>query len=473
MEKFLDWNPTIEIESHPTLTTTLFITVTGVNADALEAQLITPIGESSLLAEMEKQSNGAFSVSLSTETGAFYGHVYISGIDANGNNLGSSIIPFENLSGWDGKNISWGGKNISWGGKNISWGGKNISWGGKNISWGAPTHSDDGQVSILPLKRLLNNDVVYQLTRVASPADFPRHLTPVGQGYKLNSSGTNTEDASTIIFNYLSNDITGGSYNEQFIDIYFLPSEGGSPAWKRLTSDRDQRRNIVWTTITGEGTYILALARDFDPLLGNQWNQTIYPIEFQQIPIVDALASIEGKYRTVAQYNSTDASWDIYDTTITPPFEAHVNTLTELAFGNMWIYMNETVTETQLPVDYPLQQAVASNPNTPPMTVYGWLELEGENQSATISAVIEGQNCGQVETATINSRTAYKIQIAARNSLQPEQSRCGVPGTTIQFFMEDTLLFTLPWDNTRSRFINLPDGTSGLDKFIYLPLIRP
>jgi hypothetical protein len=208
----------------------------------------------------------------------------------------------------------------------------------------------------------------------------------------------------------------------------------------------------------GPGIYVLMSSLEF-PLYGPGWDVFFYPFPESQ-PISDALASIEGSYNQVCQYEAsyTDSGWKCFGVDV----PSWVNEITNLEFDSYWVYVTEPITMHLSGGTNSIQ-----NIHTPPATYYGTV-LSGPGFTPTagmqVTAWIEGNHCGHGETLEANGQIVYVIHVLADNI--EDTSRCGVDGRWIAFQVESRMMSRyVIWNNT--QMWNLPLSQPR----IYLPLV--
>ena len=466
VETVTAWSPQIEIS--PISTQTVAVTVTRSSSDepfeALEIQLLTPVGRSSNSISVTADTDLRYTAVLTAPDGAYYGHIALKAdLSAAADDTVYAVYPFYNIFGWEGKTLGWGGKTLGWGGKTLGWGGKTLGWGargiswaGKTLGWGGPTVSQDAQISIFPLQNPFGQALEFSLQQVSSAPDLPAYLTAVGQAYRVQWLQDNPQKAA-VVFTYLADDIRGGENNEQYLAIYFRPD--GDASWKRLETDVDYERNFVTAVMPdeGRGMYSLAMARPLGPLTGNQLNLVSWPLE-RSMPVEEALSHIDGIYDVVYHQTPESNEWALFVPGIDAPFVPVVNTLTEMRLGSYWLSVKEDVPDLLGPVDYIDESGRALEVNaqvvptptveTPPMVIYGFF---GPNVQAEAGdqfwARIGGQECGRSQVITIAGQPAFVLQIAAAS---PDRG-CGTTGAEVRLFLgEDRFSqdeFRLAWDN--------------------------
>ena len=477
-----------EIQFSHFTTNTIVVSITNKSAEnaELNLQLITPVGSSSPLVPVIASPGKVITKALDASSGAFYGHISV-GLNAqtgSENKILRSVIPFQNLIDWSGPDFDdwggpdfddwggpdfddwggpdfddWGGPDFdAWGGKGFGWGGKGINWGGKGFSWGAPTSSEDAQVSIFPLKHIFDDSLEYTIDQATFTDDLPAYLTQVGQGYHIRSR-TTLPNKAAILFNYLSSDVLGGGYNEQFVQIYYRPF-GENSNWEMLDTEVDDARNFAVGQLAGEGTYLLALTQPIGALNANEINLITWPVH-RPISVTEALFFIDGKYKTVYHPNpdyfvgSQEKEWLVYSTEVDEEFKEQVNSLQNMTFGSYWIWMQESVDPLFIPVDYNNQQRTQSSFNSlPPMIIYGYIDSETDTQEGDpVIATIDNVNCGHAKVIMVKNKPAFVLEVAATSLIEKQ---CGSQIDEVALSINGiTYPQTLPWDNSRVQKVNL------------------
>lgn len=342
------------------------------------------------------------------------------------------------------------------------WGTRSYAWGTRSYAWGAPVLSPDGQVSIFALENPFANQQPYTLQMVSFPPTLPSWLTPVGQTYQVYSEHTLPESA--ILFRYLGRDVPAG--HEPDLQIYYLATD--ATEWQPLNTDLDPTQNYASATMLGQGLYVLAVTIE-GASLPEGWGLFGYPLR-EPRPIVEGLASIEGRYTVVADATpNTTTPWPLFYPNLDEPFSDFVNdTLIELAPNDIYhIHMTEAATLyfgiEQKGVGK-REQTQANDPNIP-ATFYGWVNETADftpTIGMTITAEIEGTVCGETEVEQLDGQLAYRLQVAA-------SSDCGQHGKVIVFKIDGFALNqTRLWNNRAANLYTI--GATPIK--IYLPVIH-
>jgi hypothetical protein len=468
-----DWAPQIRVT--PIATDTVVISVTQISNSQLMVQLLPASGSASEELLMQSDGTGTgFSQTVTVPDGAYYGYVRVWAPESNP--LQELIVEFVGISDWPGRSFAWGSDPYNWsqpgngwGGRSFAWGGRSFAWGGRSFAWGAPVMSNDGQVSVYPLDNLFGENGDLSLQQLVIPPSLDSWLTPVGQAYRF-SMGQPLTGTAAILFRYIGRDVPPGY--EGVLRIYYSPDEGQS--WQRLATELDTYRNHASAMMPGEGIYLLAATIEVAPAFAEGWNMFGYPVQTPQ-PIPNALASIEGRYTAVANYDpNRPEPWQTYYVTVTSPFAPVVNTLSELAFTRAyWLYATEPVTlylAPELPV---IQLRSPDSVQLPPVTYYGWItptESFTPTVGMVVTAYINGHVCGNSVVGEVQGKLAYHLQVLAENALGTPNG-CGALGRTVQFQVGEWIMaHNHIWDNSRAWFHPLhtlfPDSHS-----LYLPLV--
>jgi hypothetical protein len=128
---------------------------------------------------------------------------------------------------------------------------------------------------------------------------------------------------------------------------------------------------------------------------------------------------------------------------------AWVNDLATLDFGKTyWISVTQAITLEVTGGGTSAPSSVAGLPS-PPMTVYGTAPMAG-----TVTAWINGVQCGQGATKVINNQIVYTLNI------QPDapggKLGCGAAGRVVTFKIETQAMSTsIGWDIDRVRNVPL------------------
>jgi len=331
---------------------------------------------------------------------------------------------------------------------------------GKRRSVTAPVLSGDGQALIYSREPFAEGQF-YAIQSAASLPKVPAGRTPVGQGYRITASASAPElqDASISIA-YLQRNVPEGL--EAHLQIYFLP-DGGT--WTRLPTTPDAYYNQLAAPMRGPGLYTIFAAVEL-PLGQLGYNVVSYPLQGVR-PVEAALSSITGQYRQIYGYNAAGATsterWPVY----APTAPAWVNTLRELAFGQVYfIYATEVTT---LYVSTGANQL--SETLTPPSTLYG--EVRPGNgftpaPGMPVIATMGARVCGEGVTDLVAGRVVYLVAVVA------DTAGCGAPGQIISFWIGGAAMAgSTSWDNSTVRQLNLqPVPADAAGNWLYLPFIH-
>jgi hypothetical protein len=464
------WEPQVSVS--PITTDTVEITVSGVNDNELMAQLLPASGSASVPTMLTRQGD-TFNQSLSAPDGAYYGYVRI--WNPNSSQPREIIVEFLGSEDWGGRSYAWGvdpydwqNPAYGWGGRSYAWGGRSYAWGGRSYAWGAPVMSNDGQVSVYPLDNLFGENADLSLQKLFLPPALDPWLIPVGQAYRFAADQSTGQAA--ILFQYLPRDVPAGY--ENLLRIYYSPDEGQT--WQRLETELSTYRNTASAMMPGEGIYVLVATIEVSPSFAEGWNTFGFPVQETQT-ITNALASIDGRYTAVANYDPNRSDpWHTFYTDVSDPFTPLVNTLSDLEFTKAyWLYATEPVTLFLAPELPTAQLSVSGNVQSPPATYYGWVVPTDEftpTLGMSVTAWINGNLCGEATIESLDGNLAYTLQVEAENSLGMPKG-CGVSGRTVQFRVGEWLMdYSLLWDNSQAWFHSLdsiaPDSYS-----LYLPLV--
>lgn len=357
-----------------------------------------------------------------------------------------------------------------WSTKGGSWGTKGGSWGTKGGSWGAPLLSSDGQMALFLLDNPFGSVAGYTVQTLPFAPGLPIWLTAVGPAYRLTSDGP--LPASALLFHYLGRDVPGGY--ESLLRLYFSSDEGQT--WQVLPTELDSADNHASAQTAGAGLYVLAVTVEITPQLqGEAWNLIGYPIPATQ-PLPEALASIEGFYTSVYNFDPV-LGWRLYDATVALPFAPLVNTLAALEFGRgYWIYATQTVTlylgiegemvqaglrkTTLSVVPVPIPDQVA----WPPATYYGWVTpAEGFTPAVgdPVIAWVDGVMCGSGVVTLLEGQLAYTLPVRAEDPFGGNNG-CGLPDRLVTFEVAGALMAqTVLWDNTQAQLLDLTPAGEG------------
>ena len=460
----------LKIKVTPVSTDTVNVTVTNINETSLMAQLMPALGTASEETPMILD-NDVFSQTLVAPDGAYYGYIRLWVPDRiPEQEILVEFVGIEDWNGrsydWGGRSYDWGGRSYDWGGRSYDWGGRSYAWGGRSYAWGAPSMSNDGQVSIFPLDNLFGENGNIYLQKLTLPPDIDPWLTPVGQAYRFETEEVYDGQAA-ILFRYLAKNVPAGYENN--IVIYYSADDGVT--WEPVFTELDTYRNHASAQVIGTGIYILVTTVEITPALSEGWNLFGFPIQ-ETRPVTQALASIDGKYSTIAHYEADSEKWGIYYPSIEPAFDEFVNTLTHLQYTtNYWLYATEPATLYLAPTLSAQNSNTTNSLNLPPATYYGWAANTSEFTpmlGMEVTAWIDGELCGRSMIELLSGQLAYQIQVSATDPLS-KSNMCGSFDKTVIFRIDDQIMSQKPtWDNRDANFQILDANTT---HHMYLPLI--
>ncbi|MGB0385943.1 MAG: FG-GAP-like repeat-containing protein, partial [Ardenticatenaceae bacterium] len=455
------WEPQITL--NPVTSRTLSITVTqAITSGDLYAQILPAAHPTTTgvitapVAAMIPIGSDTFTQTITLEYPIANGFVRIWATEQP---LREQISEFFLSNGWGpdtGRN-GWGpdtGRN-GWGpdtGRN-GWGPAfhRYGWGVSRTSWQAPVSSRDGQVTIFDLDNILGGNPAYALQSLAEPPNLPPWLTPIGKAIRFLSADEVT-DTLNIMFSYLQREVPAD--REDRLWIAYSANEGQN--WQLLPPQLDSYHNLASVQMPGEGIYTLISTIE-TPLSGPNWNN--FPYLAATRPVTEALASIDGYYTLVANYDAfREPAWAFYDPAVDPSFSGLVNDLTHLEREkSYWLYATEHIT---LYVGSGEASRMSSNNiQLPPATFYGWVTPSASfspSVGMTVTARIDGNVCGQTTIVELDGQLAYNLQVIAENIAGPPNG-CGASGQNIAFEVGDSVIDQQEWDNSQAWFHPLTD----------------
>lgn len=337
----------------------------------------------------------------------------------------------------------------------------------------APIASNDGKVRIYNVTDIFADTGTLSLQALNESPVIPSWLTLAGQAYRFQSSALFNR---SITFEYLQSSVPGGRVYEHVLRIYYSPDEGES--WQRLNTRLDTDHNfasaVMPETNNGDGLYMLAATLDM-PMLDEGWNLLAYPVPFTRtLPL--AVESLGNSYTTIYNNGPTAVEpWQLYDRIIAeehPELAELVNTLTYVEFGGVyWIYATEAITPY---IGLPPEQRLNSvGFELPPATYYGWItptETFTATAGMTVTAMVDGQLCGETVVQEWQGRLAYRLQVLADNG-----NGCGATGRVVTFWVSNQQMgHNQLWGNTQAWYHPLLYLAGEIQGTVYLPvLIRP
>ena len=99
----------------------------------------------------------------------------------------------------------------------------------------------------------------------------------------------------------------------------------------------------------------------------------------------------------------------------------------------------------------------------PPTTYYGSLS-EFESSALWVAAYVDDQLCGETQGLSGLDIGEFVYVLHVRSAM--EQPGCGLPGASVQIFVNGFWMATMPWNNERLWQVDLTQP-----KFIFLPLV--
>ena len=441
LESVTEWTPEVSVTS--VNSRTFEVRVDGIS-DSIQLQLLPAVGAASEVFTVTPTA-GSARQTVSLPTPSFGGHIRLWQPDSSR----EAIREFLNVGDWPGRAFYWGGRAYG--------------WGGRAFYWGAPTLSGDGQVQIFNLSDVFGEPPTTTLRALLEPPFLPQWLTLVGRAYHVSSTEPLSDNA--VLFRYLGRDVPPG--HENGLRIYYLPD--GGDEWQRLPTELDAYQNHASAAmLPDDGTYAL-IATVPIPQLVPGWNNFSFPIQ-ESRSVNDALASIDGYYTSVYEYDEDGREWLLHDATVDAPFVTIVNTLEELNFGRAyWLYATEAVTpylgvEGSGPISNAPRQA---GDQLLPATFYGWINPTSDFVPAAgmpVKAEIDGTVCGETTVVEVDGRLAYAVQVSAVAMVE----ECGATGRIVEFRVGDGLLNGgRSWDNSQAWLHSL--GDTG--KQLFLPIV--
>lgn len=488
-----DWQPVINVT--PLTSRTLAISVTQITPPGqLNVQVLPAYGSPTAttvitapwvaMQVVDPANPVTFTQVITLAHPAFDGFVRVwraEGRPENGTER-EALTQFFLSAAWGPQQSGFGGTDTRiWGPQQSGFGGADKrAWGANHRALEAPMASGDGKVTIFNLNELLGETGVTALQTLANLPQVPLWLTPVGQGYRLT---INEEQALTIAFHYLQREAPAGY--EYTLHLYYSPDNGAT--WQRLPTLLNIDENLAAAQIPvnaqkGAGIYAL-MATLTMPALTPGWNQFAYPLP-QARPVPVALASLGDAYTVLYHFDPTaqpirqahdKPRWRVYAPAVAidhPALTEFVNDLTTLTFGqSYWLHATAAITP-YLGVGGDPSVFVASHATgleLPPAIIYGVITVPESTPlavGAVMTALVDGNLCGQTTVESWQGRWAYKVQVAADTG-----NGCGAVGRTVTLTLQGTTVATaIAWDNRQPSAQMLVLGDAG--ERIFLPLVQ-
>jgi hypothetical protein len=324
----------------------------------------------------------------------------------------------------------------------------------------APAVSADGQVIIFGENLDFEKGEFFTLQPATVLPDPLPWATNIGQGYRLSASPNAPDLTQTSIsFSYMGSEVPPGE--EEWVRAYHW---NGSD-WQRLPTSVDVYRNSASAPVQGEGLYLLMSSLEIP--LQQGWNILAYPVN-ETRSVTETLLSIDGAYSLVYHYDATEPAdpWRVYG--VNAP--GWVNDLTSFAFGQgYWISTTQAITLYLKGGGGYQALELVSFPN-PPATYYGAVLSSPSftpTVGMTVSALVNGYDCGQAQTRDIGGQVVYVLSVLADDQVDG----CGDPGQTVSFLVNtQPMAPTVLWNNGRLRELPL-SPVQVFDYTIYLPII--
>lgn len=337
----------------------------------------------------------------------------------------------------------------------------------------APVLSTNGQVMVFgaAFEGKAEEEWFFTIQSTSVLPMLPPGRTLVGQAYRLTASA-NAPDLSgtSISFGYLGEQVPPGE--EEFLRLYFWDVNASAcqpqpaPCWRPLPTFIDMEYNVASAKTQTAGLYALMSSLEI-PLTTVGWNNFAYPISGTR-PVQEALAALADAYTVVYGYQpyDTELAWRVYG----PDAPDWANDLKELTFGQgYWLYTTKAIT-LYLSSQESIHAATVVG-LTPPATFYGIVVATTDftpQAGMTITAWIEGQQCGQSQIQEQGGQLVYVIKVAADDATS--YSGCGGFGRTVTFQIEGVNMNSqIGWDNT--RLWNLWLSTEPGQR-IFLPVVQ-
>jgi hypothetical protein len=290
----------------------------------------------------------------------------------------------------------------------------------------------------------------------------PGWATVVGQAYRLSHSANAPDLAGTTLsFNYMCDQVPPGE--EDWLVVYYLAP--GATAWQALPTTLDTYYNVASARTQGEGLYVL-MSSFAIPLYGPGWDLFAYPLQVTKT-VTQTLLSIDGKYSIVYWYDGSDKldPWKVYSVTAL----GWVNDLHEMKFGEAyWISVTQVIT---LQLGGGSASALVSTANLqgPPATYYGQVLARGGSfapmEGMTVTAWINGVQCGQGRTLDMSGQVMYTLNVLADGP--GGVAGCGDLGRKVVFKVGDQVMSPeVAWDNNQVWQVNLAPVYR-----VYLPVV--
>ena len=331
-------------------------------------------------------------------------------------------------------------------------------------AWWAPVFSEDGSLAVFDKAQLLGGATSYVQT-LAQPPELDPWLIPVGQAYRISTVDPLTQ--ASVLFSYLERDVPLDQ--ENWLEIYAYDPDK-EPGWQRLDTQRDTTQNIAAAKMPPSVEVYALMSTMPIPSFRQGWNNFGYTVPVTQ-PILTALASISGSYRSVYHYDAASDNWFYYDPTVKPEFDSRVNDLVELEFGHgYWVYTtepatlylaaigNEQSTQNSVRADSVSTATPMQNMNfaSPPAIFYGWITLTtlsiADIENAAVSAWMNGQECASTPVFPLEGQWAYVLSVKSAGSSNTPQG-CGLLNEKIEFKINSTTLdHDQEWENSQAHF---------------------
>lgn len=329
----------------------------------------------------------------------------------------------------------------------------------------APVMSGDGQFILYWDKEFQKHEFL-TIQTAASISGLPSGAQMVGEAYRLVAVPANLDLSDAFVnFGYLGQDAPPGQ--EAALAIYHRDEASGE--WQPLLTRVDPAQNQASARAQGGGLYAL-LARLEIPLQSG-WNLIGYPLPTPDLAarpsISESLKAIDGSYSIIYGFDpdQPSAPWQVYD----PNAAAWANSLKTLEFGRG--YLIHVTEPANLSLDGGFEASVAyttteptlfgieSLPpslNLPPAYYFASLTPTAEltfTEGMSLDAWVDGKRCAQSPLNRIDASDGFTVTIAVPDASAEDASACRGDDKVVEFRLEDAVIGSAAWDNTRLQEI--------------------
>jgi hypothetical protein len=299
--------------------------------------------------------------------------------------------------------------------------------------------SPDGQVTLYTPNQTLPAGQFYTLQATTRFPNPPRWATPIGQVYRLITTGGASLAGSSLNVSYLGRAVPPGE--EPWVTVYYCPANcpNDGSGWRALDTKRDTTLNQAIAATQGPGLYALMSSVEIPLSAGD--NVVAYPVHTSRT-VAEAIASISRANPQVSRYNPQTNGWQALGPTDLLVFGQGYRITVNSPV--IWRIKGDGSASTASAAPSLAGRAIAP-------AIYlgivqgdaGWTPTPG----LAVVARVNGQLCGQGGTLAAGERVIYTVVVAADAGLPG----CGAPGRAVVFEVDGRIIARRAWDNPRPQ----------------------